>query len=130
MDYATPNPTALRDEENEAPTSGGLRQSATEKAKTAAKEVQNKATQLKNAASEKATQFRSYAGDKASTLRDGAKEKSAQVKQAASEKYEQSKVKAKDMHTSSEEYVRQHPTKCVLGAFGAGLLIGLLARRR
>lgn len=130
MDYATPNPSAVKDEETEQETTGGLRQTAAEKARSAAKDVQNRATQLKNAASEKAQQFRSYAGEKASTLREGANQKATQVKQAASEKYEQSKAKAQDIHSSSEEYIREHPTKCVLGAFGVGLLIGLLARRR
>ena len=137
MDYATPNPGALRNEEeietppvNTPNKASELRQAAAEKARLAAQEVQLKAAQLKTAASDKAQQFRSYAGDKAAALKDGASSKAQDVKVAATEKYEQSKAKAKDVHESSEEYIRQHPTKCVLGAFGVGLLIGLLARRR
>lgn len=134
MDYATPNPNALKDEEETSPVNGGrvsdLRSSATAKAREAAQGVQNRATQLKNAASEKATQLRSYAGEKATALKEDASQRAHVVKQAASEKYEQSKAKAKDVHASSEDYIREHPTKCVLGAFGVGLLIGLLARRR
>lgn len=131
MDYATPNANALKDEETDTVTSTeGLRHTAAEKARATAKDVQNKATQLKNAATEKAQQLRTFAGDKASTIRDEASHKAQQVKQVACEKYEQSKAKAKDAHSSSEEYIREHPTKCVLGAFGVGLLIGLLARRR
>ncbi|MFC4994007.1 DUF883 family protein [Rubritalea tangerina] len=136
MDYATPNPNALRDEEETttptvpASKATELRQAAAEKARVAAQGVQNKATQLKNAASEKAQQFKSYAGDKAVALKEEASQKAHEVKLAAADKYEQGKAKAKDVHASSEEYVRQHPTKCVLGAFGVGLLIGLLARRR
>ena len=139
MDYATPSPNAFKEEEEaNTPTTASsitsktanLRNAASEKARIAAQGVQNKAAQIKSAASEKAQQFRSYAGDKASALREDAGNKATVVKQAASEKYEQGKAKAKDVHASSEDYVRQHPTKCVLGAFGVGLLIGLLARRR
>jgi ElaB/YqjD/DUF883 family membrane-anchored ribosome-binding protein len=140
MDYATPSPNALKEEEEKAtaPTTvssltsktADLRQAATEKARTAAQGVQNKATQIKHAAGEKAQQFRTYAGDKASALREEAGNKATVVKQAATEKYEHTRAKAKDAHASSEDYVREHPTKCVLGAFGVGLLIGLLARRR
>jgi ElaB/YqjD/DUF883 family membrane-anchored ribosome-binding protein len=135
MDYATPNPNALKDEEEEISNVNGgrvtdLRNSAAAKARVAAQGVQNRATQLKNAASEKATQLRSYAGEKATALKEDASQRATVVKQAASEKYEQSKAKAKDVHASSEDYIREHPTKCVLGAFGVGLLIGLLARRR
>lgn len=102
MDYATPNPNALKDEEDTSTVTTSskateLRNAATEKARVAAQSMQNKATHLKN---------------------------------TASEKYEQGKAKAKDVHATSEDYVREHPTRCVLGAFGVGLLIGLLARRR
>ena len=135
MDYATPNPGALKEEENETPVNNTnkaaeLSKAAAEKARLAAQEVQNKATELKKAAAEKAQQFKGYAGEKASALKDGASAKAHDVKVAAGEKYEQSKAKAQDLHQSSEEYIRQNPTKCVLGAFGVGLLIGLLARRR
>lgn len=133
MDYATPNPDTLKEVDTDNTSSDAatptLRQTATDKARLAAQDVQNKATQLKNAASEKAQKFRSFAGDKASSLKEGANSKAQVVKQAASERYEQSKAKAKDFHTSSEDYIREHPTKCVVGAFGVGLLIGLLSRR-
>ncbi|MEO1857242.1 MAG: hypothetical protein ABGY95_07765 [Rubritalea sp.] len=139
MDYATPNTNSLKDEEDAtapatastiASKTADLRQAATEKARTAALGMQNRASQIKQAAGERAQQFRTYAGEKASALREDAGNRATIVKQAATEKYEQSKAKAKDVHATSEDYVRQHPTKCVLGAFGVGLLIGLLARRR
>ena len=30
---------------------------------------------------------------------------------------------------AAEDYIRQNPTKCVLGALGLGVLIGLIVRR-
>ena len=123
MDYATPNPGALKEEENETPENNNtskaaeLSKAAAEKARIAAQGVQNKATLLKNAAADKAQQFKGYAGEKAVALKEGASAKAQHVKIAAGEKYEQSKAKAQDLHQSSEEYIRQNPTKCVLGAF-------------
>ena len=51
------------------------------------------------------------------------------IKQAASEEITQGREKAKEFHGSAEDYVRAHPTKCVLGALGAGVLLGLIIRR-
>jgi len=51
------------------------------------------------------------------------------IKSAAAEKIREGKAKAQELHTSAEAYVREHPTKCVVGALGVGLLIGLMVRR-
>ncbi len=51
------------------------------------------------------------------------------IKIAAADKIRVSKAKAVELHTTAEDYVREHPTKCVLGVFGLGLLIGLVIRR-
>lgn len=51
------------------------------------------------------------------------------IKQAASEKIQQGKERAKQAHEQAEDYVRAHPTKCVLGALGVGIAIGLIVRR-
>ncbi len=51
------------------------------------------------------------------------------IKQAAAEKLNKGKEKAKQIHVSGEDYVRAHPTKCVLGALGLGVAIGLIVRR-
>ena len=51
------------------------------------------------------------------------------IKAAAAEKIKEGKEKAKRLHVSAEDYVRAHPTKCVVGALGAGLLLGLMIRR-
>ena len=112
MDYATPNSSAIKEDEEKEAT-----------VLTTTSTITSKTADLRQ-------QFRSYAGDKASTLKEEAGNKATVVKQAATEKYEHTKAKAKDVHASSEDYIREHPTKCILGAFGVGLLIGLLARRR
>lgn len=135
MDYATPNPEALKKNETDPITtpqepSKDLKALATEKAKLAAQDVQEKATQLKDAATEKAAQFKSYAELKAEEIKTEAVDKAHAVKQVATDQYDRSVVKVKDAHAETEEYIRHNPTKSVLTAFGAGLLIGLLARRR
>ena len=56
----------------------------------------------------------------------GRKEK---IKAAAAEKLTQGKEKAKQLHVTSEDYIREHPTKCVLAALGAGIALGLIIRR-
>ena len=135
MDYATPNPEALK-KDNLDPTdttvdpAKNLKDIATEKAKQAAQDVQEKASHLKDVASEKATQFKSYAELKAGEIKTEAVEKAQAVKQAASDQYDRGVTKVKDAHAETEDYIRQNPSKSVLLAFGTGLLIGLLARRR
>jgi len=51
------------------------------------------------------------------------------IKAAAAEKIREGKEKAREFHHTAEDYVRAHPTKCVLGALGAGLVLGLIMRR-
>ncbi|WP_018969265.1 DUF883 family protein [Rubritalea marina] len=135
MDYATPNPEPLKKDETdptETPQVPGkdIKSIATEKAKLAAQDVQEKAVQLKEVASEKAQQFKSYAELRAGEIKTEAVEKAQAVKQVASDQYERSVTRVKGAHEETEDYIRKNPTKSVLAAFGAGLLIGLLARRR
>lgn len=51
------------------------------------------------------------------------------IKAAAAERLTQGKEKAKELHVSTEDYIREHPTKCVLAALGAGIALGLIIRR-
>jgi len=67
---------------------------------------------------EKTQNLRSYAGDKASAF-----------KGEATEKLKQGAEKAKVLHANAEDYVRENPTKAVLGAVGLGVIIGLIMRR-
>ncbi len=73
---------------------------------------------VKEEAINKAQNFRNYAGEKATAL-----------KQEASVKLKKGAEKAKELHHTAEDYVRENPTKSVLGALGAGVIIGLIMRR-
>jgi len=77
----------------------------------------------------KAQKIKAAAVEKAQRVKDAAAARAQQLKSAAGEKYTQGKDKAKQVHTNAEEYVRAHPTKCVLGALGLGVVIGLMVRR-
>ena len=73
---------------------------------------------VKADAVEKAKKFRSYAGEKASAFKE---EAGVKIKQGA--------VKAKEFHSTAEDYIKENPTKSVLGAVGIGVIIGLILRR-
>jgi len=73
---------------------------------------------IKAEAVEKAQQFRSYAGEKAIAFKEG-----------ANEKLRLSTEKAKELHSVAEEYVREHPTKSVIGALSLGVIVGLILRK-
>jgi ElaB/YqjD/DUF883 family membrane-anchored ribosome-binding protein len=73
---------------------------------------------VKAEAIEKAQKFREFAGEKATAM-----------KQEAGVKIKQGAEKAKELHATAEDYVRENPTKAVLGAVGVGVIIGLILRR-
>jgi ElaB/YqjD/DUF883 family membrane-anchored ribosome-binding protein len=62
--------------------------------------------------------------------RDAAQQIAGQVRTRASQYLESGKAKAADMRVKVEDTVREHPLKTILIAAGAGLLIGMLLRRR
>lgn len=62
--------------------------------------------------------------------REAAQQVVGQVQQRASEYYEQGKTKAADLRVKVEEAVREHPIRSILITAGAGLLLGMLLRRR
>lgn len=93
------------------------------------KDLAGQAGALKDKALESATHFRDVTAEKASALRASAAEKAAHFREVAQEQWVDTREKAREVHTSTEDYIRQHPTKCVLGALGIGFLIGLVARR-
>lgn len=88
-----------------------------------------KAQVLKATAVEKAEHYKAVASEKAGHYKAVATDKACEVKANAQQQYETSKVKAKEMHVTAEDYIRQNPTKAVLGALGVGFLIGLITRR-
>lgn len=52
------------------------------------------------------------------------------ARQQLNEQFDETYDKAKELHKAGEEYVRQKPTHCVLGALGVGLILGLLLGRK
>jgi ElaB/YqjD/DUF883 family membrane-anchored ribosome-binding protein len=87
------------------------------------------ATHLRDQATEKAREARALATEKAIALKTSATEKAAHFREVAQEQWTDTRARAREVHTSAEDYIREHPTKCVLGALGIGFLIGLIARR-
>ena len=88
-----------------------------------------KARELAHSAETKASVLRERAVESAQHFRDNAAEKATALKSAATEQWQDTRVKAKELHVTTEEYIRQNPTKCVVSALGIGFLIGLIVRR-
>ena len=80
-------------------------------------------------AAEKAREARDIALEKASAFKASAAERAAHFREVAHEQWTDTRERAREVHSTAEDYIRQHPTKCVLGALGVGFLIGLIARR-
>ena len=88
-----------------------------------AKVIKQDLGQLGRAAKEVARDKFGDAKEKAVEYVDEGKQKTAQY-------YEQGKLEASRIEDQVESYVRQNPLKSVLIATGAGLLLGMLMRRR
>ncbi len=86
------------------------------------------AQSLKATATEKADHFKAVATEKADHYKAVATEKVQHAKETAQYQWEETRVKAKEIHVTAEDYIRQNPTKAVLGALGVGFLIGLIVR--
>ncbi len=86
------------------------------------------ASKLKELAVESAQSFKATATEKADHYKAVATEKVQHAKDTAQQQWEETRVKAKEIHVTAEDYIRQNPTKAVLGALGVGFLIGLIAR--
>jgi ElaB/YqjD/DUF883 family membrane-anchored ribosome-binding protein len=102
--------------------------------------ISQAANDLRAAAGERAREFVHTAESRASALKDRALESAQQLRQTAAEKsqhlresanehWQETREKAQELHSTAEDYIRQNPTKCVLGALGVGFLIGLITRR-
>jgi ElaB/YqjD/DUF883 family membrane-anchored ribosome-binding protein len=76
------------------------------------------ASNIKDRAVEKAAQFREITTEKAGIL-----------KEKASDQWQETRVKVSEYHNTAEDYIREHPTKCVVGALSLGFIIGLIVRR-
>jgi ElaB/YqjD/DUF883 family membrane-anchored ribosome-binding protein len=87
------------------------------------------ATHFRDLTAEKAREARTAATEKAAAFKSAAGEKAQHFKEIANEQWSETREKAREAHSSAEDYIREHPTKCVLGAVGIGFLIGLIVRR-
>jgi ElaB/YqjD/DUF883 family membrane-anchored ribosome-binding protein len=123
-----------------AQAANDLRTAAGEKAKEFAQSVSTQAATLKeraiesaqhfrDVATEKATTLKQTAADRAEILRSAATERAHRLQDSAAEQWRDTRDKGKDIQVTAEDYIRQNPTKCVLGALGLGILIGLIVRR-
>lgn len=93
-----------------------------------ARTTEAQATKLKDRAVETAQAIKATATEKAEHYKNVATEKATQAKQTAQVQWDDTCVKAKEIHVTAEDYIRQNPTKSILGALGVGFLIGLIAR--
>lgn len=92
-------------------------------------DILDESDEMSDFSATKAHSFKADAIEKAKNFRNYAGEKAAAIKQEASVKIKQGKVKAKELHTTAEDYIKENPTKSVLGAVGIGVIIGLILRR-
>lgn len=86
------------------------------------------ANSLKANAIEKADHYKAVASEKVDHYRAVATDKAQHVRETAQHQWDETRVKAKEIHVTAEDYIRQNPTKAVLGALGIGFLIGLISR--
>ena len=96
---------------------------------TSSPSVSEAANDLRVAASAKARELKQVAEAKASKLREVATAKASAFKDTAIEQWDHTRDRAKEIHSAAEDYIRENPTKCVLGALGVGFLAGLIMRR-
>jgi ElaB/YqjD/DUF883 family membrane-anchored ribosome-binding protein len=102
---------------------------ATDQAKVIKERAVESAQHLRDVATDKALAFKTAATDKAESLKQAAADKARELRLNADAQWRETRVKAKELHITTEDYIRQHPTRCVAGALGIGFLIGLIARR-
>ena len=100
-------------------------QNAEEAAKSGQDHLKSAANDLQEAAGAKIEDIRQAAGQKADEFRGVAEGKVQEFRGAA----EQARSQAKSWQVEAEAYVRDNPTKAVLVALGAGLLLGFFLRR-
>jgi ElaB/YqjD/DUF883 family membrane-anchored ribosome-binding protein len=86
------------------------------------------AARIKERAVETASSLKATATEKADHYKAVATDKVQHARETAQQQWEETRVKAKEIHVTAEDYIRQNPTKAVLGALGVGFLIGLIAR--
>ncbi len=106
-----------------------LKDKAVETAQALKATAAEKAEHYKTVASEKADHYKAVASEKADHYKTVATEKAHQAKETAQQQWDESRAKAKEFHVTAEDYIRQNPTKAVLGALGIGFLVGLITKK-
>ena len=76
-----------------------------------------------------AEDLRAAAEAKAQELRAAAETKAQELRARAEQTYGEYRARYRTLREDGEHYVRENPTKAVLGALGIGFLLGLLLRR-
>lgn len=94
-----------------------------------ASKFQKTADQLKAAASAKADEFRTAASAKADEFRGAANARAEELRDKAEEAWDDAKVRARTIQEDGEAYVRENPTRAIVGAVAAGFLLGLILRK-
>lgn len=102
---------------------------------TGAPSVSDAVSELRHAAGDfaaatgaEAARFKERAVETASSMKATATDKVQHARETAQQQWQETRVKAMEIHITAEDYIRQNPTKAVLGALGVGFLIGLIAR--
>ena len=72
---------------------------------------------------------KAHARAAAAEMRDAASEAAREFRERAGGVAGEWQEKARDVQKEIEDFVREHPTKSILGALGIGFVIGLIFRR-
>lgn len=96
---------------------------------TAHPSISQAAQDLRNAVGGRAEELLHTAESKAHELKDRARDQARHLREAASGQWQDTRTRAKEFQVTAEDYIRENPTQCVLGALGVGFLIGLMVRR-
>ena len=82
----------------------------------------NRLTAAREYALEQYRKIRQATADQVENVRHYTRDARRQI----NEGWDVTRAKAKDLHKAGEEYVKANPTGSVLGAFGVGLLLGII----
>ena len=88
-----------------------------------------KAQQLREAAGQGAVRLKESATETTKKLRETAEERAVRAREFANHQWQSARGHAKDWQEQGEIYIRENPTKAVLGALGIGFVLGLIFRR-
>ena len=104
-------------------------ESAKDNVESGKSHFQQAASDLKSAASAKADEFRNVAGAKVDEFRNTAGAKAEELRGQAEAAWGDAKVKMRTYQEDGEAYVRENPTRAVVGALAAGFILGLVFRK-